>query len=151
MSRLVTLPVLLTLLLAGCGENKNRMPSSSLPDVPAAGTPGAAPAEAIDQSTPQAVAEGIFAAARSGHFWLLKPLLAPGADKDAWNVAYMNDASEKIQAEFRASFEKGKVAGDVKIDGDKAEVPILFGPDGDKSETLNLIKQENNKWYLHDF
>jgi len=51
---------------------------------------------------------------------------------------------------FATFFSKGKINGNATIEGDKAQVPILFGPDGTKDETMNLVKKDN-KWYLQSF
>jgi hypothetical protein len=48
---------------------------------------------------------------------------------------------------FATNFEFGKVAGAAEISGDKAIVPIKFGPNGDKQETFQLVKR-GNRWYL---
>ncbi len=51
------------------------------------------------------------------------------------------------QEEFRQCFGKGKISGEVKIEGERASVPILFGPEGTKPETLEMVKV-NGLWYL---
>ena len=108
-----------------------------------------APAK-VDQSSPQALAESIFAAARDGNLAALENIAAPDADGDSKDVAGVAKAAAKQQQDFRDHFSKVKVNGDVKLEGDKAEVPILFGPDGAKAETLVMVKV-NGLWTLQSF
>lgn len=134
--------------LAACGDDSaggkpGDKPAAKQPEKPA-------PPKAIDQSTPQALAEGIFAAAKSGDLALLAPVAAKDADGDSRSVAKAASAEAKQQAEFRAYFSTGKISGEVKIEGDKASVPILFGPDGTKPETLEMVKVDG-RWYLQSF
>jgi hypothetical protein len=104
----------------------------------------------VDQSSPKALAEGIFAAARNGDFAALKDVASADADGDAKQVAGVADAPAERQASFREYFGPGKVDGDAAIDGDKASVPIKFGPNAAKSETLVMVKA-NGVWYLQSF
>ncbi len=108
----------------------------------------------VDQSKPEAVVTAIFTAAKSGDFSALKALLPPSGknDGDVTQVCTVGEASEKAVKSFRSFFEKGKISGKARIssDGSKAEVDFLFGPDGTKEETMNLLK-ENGKWYLGSF
>ena len=59
---------------------------------------------------------------------------------------------EAHRASFIEWFAKGKVTGDAKISGDGsgAEVPFLFGPDGDQAEMMVLINRDG-VWYLLGF
>jgi len=59
-------------------------------------------------------------------------------------------AEAKAQAEFKSYFAKGRVSGPAKIGGDRAEVPILFGPDGDEKEVFKML-QRDGKWFLESF
>lgn len=108
----------------------------------------------IDQSKPEAVVAAIFSAAKSGDFSALKTLLPPSGknDGDVTQVCTVADAEEKEAKSFRSFFQKGKISGKARIssDGSKAEVDFLFGPDGTKKETMNLLK-ENGRWYLGSF
>jgi len=103
----------------------------------------------IDQSTPEKAVESIFSAAQAEKFDGLKNLCHPEVDND-------NDTDgicklvEANHDEFINYFAQGEVAGDAEIDGDKAKVPFLFGPDGEDEETMNLIKKDG-VWYLAGF
>jgi hypothetical protein len=112
---------------------------------------GAAKANAkADQSSPKALAESIFTAARTGDLASLDGIAAADADKDAKNVAGVAKADPKDQQGFRDFFAKGKVDGEPKVAGETAEVAILFGPDGQKPETFNMVKT-NGVWFLQSF
>ena len=69
-------------------------------------------------------------------------------DGDTRDICQLKD--EKIQKEFVKYFKNGKLNGETQIDGDKAIVPFLFGPNGDKKEEMKLVKRDG-KWYLYDF
>jgi len=105
--------------------------------------------KADSQSTPGAVAETIFDAAKSGKYDGLPALIDADADGDSKRIASVA-TDPATQVEFKKYFEKGKVNGEPLIDGDKASVKILFGPDGDKEETFEMVKKDN-KWYLKSF
>lgn len=101
------------------------------------------------QSSPKALAEAIFNAAQSGNYNGLPALIDADADGDSKRIALA--ASDPATAqEFQQYFSKGKVNGEPVITGDKASVNILFGPDGTKEETFEMVKKEG-KWYLQSF
>jgi hypothetical protein len=116
----------------------------------ACGSHAATKTAAVDQSSPKALAESIFAAARSGDFAPLKGIASADADKDAKNVAGVADAPAEQQASFQKHFAPGKVVGDATIEGDQASVPIKFGPDATRDETFAMVKA-NGVWYLQSF
>ncbi|HEX7844604.1 MAG TPA: hypothetical protein VF476_02320 [Chitinophagaceae bacterium] len=101
------------------------------------------------QADPKQVAESIFDAAKSGHYEELAVLIDTEADSDSKMIAQVA-ADANLQNEFKKYFSKGKVSGEPTIDGEKASVKILFGPDGDKEETFEMVKK-NGKWYLQSF
>ena len=101
------------------------------------------------QETPQALAETIFDAARSGNYQGLALLIDINADGDSKMIAQA-ETDKTIQQEFQKYFAKGKVSADPIIEGEKASVNILFGPDGTKEETLEMIRKDG-KWYLSSF
>ncbi len=102
------------------------------------------PAATVDQSKPEMVVQAVFDAAKSKEFAMLKGLCAPDADGDTKMICNID---EKTQAEFIEYFGMGKIDGAPKIEGTKAEVNILFGPDGKKKETMKLVQIEG-KWFL---
>ncbi len=101
------------------------------------------------QADPKQVAESIFDAAKSGHYEGLAVLVDTEADSDSKMIAQVA-ADASLQNEFKKYFSKGKVSGEPTIEGEKASVKILFGPDGDKEETFEMVKK-NGKWYLQSF
>ncbi len=105
-----------------------------------------------DQGTPQGVAETIFSAAKSGDFSKLKDLCnaALDPDGDSKKICEVTDGDEKLKTSFKEYFSTGKVVGDPVIEGDKATVKVLFGPDGTKEETFNMAKKDG-KWYMVSF
>jgi len=104
----------------------------------------------VDSSDPAAVLQAVFDAARSGDHSQLATLGSSGPDGDVQMILGVPKGDEKIKTMFVTFFGKGKVVGTPRIQGDKAEVDFLFGPDGKKPETMNLIK-EGGQWRLHSF
>ena len=103
--------------------------------------------EGGSQDTPEGVVNTIFDAAKNKDYSKLSTLCAPDADGDSKHIC---DMKEEDKESFVSYFSKGKVNGSAAITGDAAAVPILFGPDGTKEETMNLVKKDG-KWYLQSF
>jgi len=101
------------------------------------------------QSSPAAVAETIFSAAQNGDFNGLAALIDTEADKDSRMIGSVA-ADPTLQEEFKKHFSKGKVNGVPVVNGQRASVNILFGPDGDREETFEMV-QKYGKWYLQSF
>jgi len=104
----------------------------------------------VDQSSPTPVLEAVFAAARSGQLARLTALAASTADGDVESVCGVSTASPEIRESFRTHFAKGKIIGKPRLDGNRAEIDFLFGPDGRKKETMHLVR-ENGLWFLESF
>ena len=111
----------------------------------------AAPAAKLDNSDPAKVVEFVFAAAASGKPDGLAGLCDPagGGDGDVKDICGAKAGDPKWE-EFVTYFAKGKVSGPAKVEGDTAAVEIMFGPKGNKKETINL-KKIDGKWYLDGF
>lgn len=107
---------------------------------------------AIDQTNPESVVQAIFSAANSEDFVAVKDLCDPQGenDSDTQDICNLADGDPEFQQEFVKYFAKGETTGDVEIKDDQAMVPILFGPEGDREETMVLVKREDN-WYLSSF
>jgi len=101
----------------------------------------------VKQVTPEDVVNSIFAAAKAKDYSGLSKLCDTDADSDSKKIC---DLQDKDKASFEEYFSKGKIDGNATINGSEAAVPILFGPDGTKSETMNLV-QKDGKWYLKSF
>jgi len=102
------------------------------------------------QSDPVDLVRAIFKAARSGDYSGVSGICADDADKDSKMICEIESQSEETQQMFKEEFSKGKVTGDAEINDNQASVKIMFGPNGDKEETMMLTKK-GKKWYLSSF
>lgn len=112
--------------------------------------PPAAAGAAIDQANPIRVLQAVFDSAKSGELAALKVLRSSAADGDVKNVCSVADAPPEVQADFRRQFEKGKIIGEARFEGNQIEIDFLFGPDGSSEETMQLVR-EGGKWFLLSF
>jgi tetratricopeptide (TPR) repeat protein len=104
-------------------------------------------------TSPERVVQSIFDVAKSGNFASLEDLCDPVGENDADTQMICDLVTDDAnREEFVQYFASGKINGDVKIspDGAQAEVPFLFGPDGDQEETMELVNR-NGQWYLFGF
>lgn len=102
---------------------------------------------------PEQVANIIFEAAQTQNFALLKDLCDPLGENDDDTQQICNLATDETnRAEFVQVFQAGRLNGLARFspEGDKAEVPFLFGPNGDRDETMILVKRDG-QWYLYGF
>ena len=157
--RILTCVFTLAIATAGCKKEakpaepaKDDKPAPTEP-APKSADPAPAlppPAAKVDQSDPTKVVEFVFAAAASGKPDGLSGLCDPagGGDGDVKDICGVKAGDPKWE-EFVTYFGKGKVSA-AKIEGETAAVEIMFGPKGDKKETMNL-KKLDGKWYLDGF
>lgn len=128
------------------GEDVARfLESFRLLDLPA--TPAA------DLGGPEAVLQAVFDAAKSGDFAALGGLCDPLGENDGDTQAICDLASDESDREsFVSTFQSARMAGPPQIgaDGNTADIPFLFGPDGDQEETMVLILRDG-RWYLLQF
>jgi tetratricopeptide (TPR) repeat protein len=113
----------------------------------------AADIEVSPLTSPESVVQAIFDAAKSGDFASLKNLCDPLGENDGDTQGICDLATDDTnREEFVQYFATGRISGDAQIspEGDKAEVPFLFGPDGDREETMGLINRDG-QWYLFGF
>ncbi|MFQ5399779.1 MAG: TolB family protein [Anaerolineae bacterium] len=105
----------------------------------------------VDFADPASVLQAVFAAAQSGDFSQLAGLCDPLGenDGDTADICAMT-ADNDVAASFREWFATGQIAGEAAINGDQAELPFTFGPNGDQNETMTLIRR-NGRWYLYEF
>ncbi len=103
-------------------------------------------------SSPTKVLETIFQAAKSGDFSQMKNLCDPQnqGDGDTKDLCKIAEASQSHQQEFIKYFKPAKITGEPQIDGDRASIDFLFGPNGQREETMNLVRR-GEKWYLLSF
>ena len=108
----------------------------------------------MNSKIPANVVNAIFYAARTQDFQILGELCDPEGKGDGDTRSICDLAFSKENEEFVEVFKNGKVSGSTTNEsneyGDFAAVPILFGPKGDKKETMNLVKRDG-KWYLSSF
>lgn len=110
-----------------------------------------ASADSVDYTNPESVLQAVFSAAATGDFTNLAGLCDPLGENDGDTALICEvTADHEMAGEFEAYFRNGRIDGDLLIDGDYAELPFLFGPDGDEPETMNFILRDG-KWYLFDF
>jgi hypothetical protein len=105
----------------------------------------------VDFSNPAAVVQAIFTAAQTQDFSLLPSLCDPlGENDDDTALICAITADHPDAADFVQVFANGKLNGEAVINGDTAEVPFLFGPQGDAEEIMSLVLRDGN-WYLSGF
>jgi len=116
-----------------------------------------------DQSTPDGVVQGVITAARWGHLSYLHQLCDPQKENDGDTECLCalspkfetekcpEDSGNRLTpAQFAEYFARASVQGEPRVEGDRAEVDFLFGPEGKRGETMELIKR-GDKWYLLQF
>lgn len=153
--------LILTLVTSACGggaPTDTPVPPTDTPapptdtPVPPTDTPiPLTPEPEVDFTDPTSVLQAVFTAAQTENFAVLSGLCDPLGESDddtAMICAITDDHPDKDM--FIEYFATGKVNGDAVINGDRAEVPFLFGPDGDREETMGFV-QRDGQWYLSDF
>jgi hypothetical protein len=105
----------------------------------------------VDYTEPRSVVGAIFAVANGANPKLLEGLCDPSGecDLDVRRICDYANGFDK-NGEFPMFFAAGKVIGQQAIVEQRAFVPILFGPNGDLRDTMELV-QKNEKWYLERF
>jgi Flp pilus assembly protein TadD len=104
-------------------------------------------------TSPESMVQTIFDAAKSGDFASLTDLCDPQGENDGDTQMICDLATDEANRdEFVQYFAAGKINGDAitSPDGQSAEVPFLFGPDGTSDETMELINRDG-QWYLFGF
>jgi tetratricopeptide (TPR) repeat protein len=111
----------------------------------------AAAGSGVDMEDPVSVLQAVFAAARSQDFSGLSALCDPlGENDDDTALICAMTADHPERDSFVTYFAAGTVAGEAVIQGDRAQVPFLFGPQGDQPESMVLVRRDS-KWYLAEF
>jgi hypothetical protein len=106
-----------------------------------------------DQSTPKALAETIFNAARNGDLRQLKNIcdIPSEADKDSKEICEIINADDGSKESFKIYYSNGKVDGEPVINGDKASVNIKLSPSESSvifvRKVFNMSKKDG-KWFL---
>ena len=113
--------------------------------------PGRSGAPSVDFTDPVSVLQAVFTAAQTEDFAVLSSLCdSRGENDDDTALICAITADHPDKDSFVEYFAHAKIAGDAVIDGDRAEIPFSFGPDGDQEESMGLVQREG-KWYLSDF
>ena len=113
----------------------------------------------LNSKTPENVVNAIFYAARTQDFQILGELCDPEGEGDGdtkslcalgWEKKSGSAGNKITRENFVEVFKNGKISGvTTKREGGGASVPILFGPDGDKEETMNKFNWGNLIAYLY--
>lgn len=151
-----------TMLFNSCGQSEQKVSNTIDSEVVKAQE-----LKEIDpNASPENVMNTIFNAAQSGEVGVLKFLLPP-VDSETGEMpcdgdckALCNPGNESMKEElghnyislsdFKDYFSNAKIIGSPEIEGQFAKVQFVFGPNREKSETMNLQKMEG-KWYLSSF
>lgn len=106
---------------------------------------------AIGTNTPESVVELLLTAAREGSAEGLSQLCDPLAenDGDTERICTLSPGTEEW-TEFVEWFRDGRVTGPVEIIDDQAGVGFVYGPGGERADTMELVKR-GRRWYLAQF
>ena len=107
----------------------------------------------IDLTNPVAVVQAVFAAAATGEFDTLPGLCDPIGENDGDTQDICNLATDEAnRSSFVETFVTGQITGGVQLseDGSQIEIDFLFGPNGQREETMTLINRDG-KWYLYSY
>ena len=107
--------------------------------------------ETVDFANPASVLQAVFYAAENELYKELPTLCDPEMENDGDTALICEVTADHEQVdEFYQFFANGRIDGSVTFDGEFAELPFLFGENGDVAETMRFIERDG-KWYLHDF
>ena len=112
---------------------------------------GATSIAVVDYANPAAVVQAVFSAAATGDYVNLSGLCDPLGENDGDTALICEiTTGHANENDFIQIFANGRINGDVIINGERAELPFLFGPAGDQQETMILILRDG-RWYLLEF
>lgn len=105
----------------------------------------------VDHSDPAKVLQAVFDVAKGADASVLGQLCDPMGqnDSDTRRICDLAGGFEPND-EFVLYFRNAKLNGGAMTDGKVAHVPFLFGPDGDREESMKMVLRDN-KWYLSAF
>lgn len=94
----------------------------------------------------------IFKSAKKRDFSNFRNLCDPYGenDSDVNRICYAEMMMKKQQEELITAFENGRVIGEAKITGDRAEVEFAYGASSNRLEKMGMVKR-NGLWYLAGF
>ncbi|HUH51033.1 MAG TPA: hypothetical protein VLZ11_02935 [Flavobacterium sp.] len=101
------------------------------------------------QKTPESLMNYMFKSAKTGNLSNFRYLCDPYAenDSDTKAICYAEMLTQKGREELITGFANGRIMGEPKIKGDKAEIEFAFGPSSSELKKMNLINR-NGLWYL---
>jgi hypothetical protein len=136
----------LLLIVSACGSGNSPAADAG------GGDPAAASKPAFDQTDPSQVVSMIFAVAGGkAEAKMLAELCDPQGENDGDTRRICDNAAGfDAGGEFAMFFKEGKLKGPARVQGDAAVVEFLFGPNGDESESMELVRR-GDKWYLSSF
>ena len=105
----------------------------------------------VDFGSAKRVVSSIFFAAQNGQSDHLAGLCDPegSSNKHARRICSQTVGGDDWDA-FVSQFAKGKLIGEARISGDRAQVNFVFGPNGTSPETMELVRR-GDKWHLSAF
>ncbi|MEM0999380.1 MAG: hypothetical protein AAGN35_20145 [Bacteroidota bacterium] len=105
----------------------------------------------VDHRDPSAVLQAVFDVAGGADPAVLGTLCDPLGKNDT-DTRRICDLAGGFAPndEFVQYFGHAKLNGDPIIDGTLARIPFLFGPNGDREETMEMVERDG-KWYLKAF
>lgn len=107
--------------------------------------------DVLDSTNPASVLQMVFYSAANSDFSNLTSLCDPLGENDGDTALICEVTADHEAAEdFDIFFSNGRIDGPVIINGDSAEIPFLFGADGDQEETMEFILRDG-LWYLYQF
>lgn len=104
--------------------------------------------------TPENLVNSMFKAISEKDYAVLREICDPLGenDGDSSSICGMEYLEETEQNEIRAYFGKACINGSVTYETEDgvsyAQVPILFGPNKDLKETINLVNRKG-KWFFY--
>ncbi|HTE56108.1 MAG TPA: hypothetical protein VK698_34890 [Kofleriaceae bacterium] len=105
----------------------------------------------VDFRDPKSVTASIFYAAGHGRSEHLAGLCDPtgAADVNTRRICATHPGAPDWDS-FRRAFARARLNGEPRVSGDHARIDFLFGPEGDDSETMELVRRDG-RWYLSSF
>ncbi len=105
----------------------------------------------VDFGDPKSVLASVFFAAEHGSAAHLAGLCDPSgaANPAARRVCAARPGAPDWES-FRRAFARGRLNGEPRVHGDHATLDFIFGPEGDESETMELVRR-GGRWYLSAF
>jgi len=105
----------------------------------------------VDFRDPKSVTASIFYAAETGDAAHLAGLCDPtgAGDADTRRVCAVRPGSADWES-FRRTFARARLNGEPRVSGDHAVLDFVFGPDGTRTDTMELVRRDG-RWYLSAF